>query len=216
MRACMMGAGAGLAMVLALQGCSEKTVTAPAAIKPAPVVAAAPAPVVAAMEEEPEPEMRAPKSHIRKANLQCAGRQINVTATCMDLDDSGKLSCTAQRFAVSDSIEGKELHARVFEPGKASDNNVGTIDAEYHEISCVTAKSSEKYIVAYMNRAGGGNCKECEWVDVYTWDGELLGNEDKAVDVSKIPAIKEASAAAFDPKVPVMAKIALDSFYDVP
>ncbi len=210
MKAWLMGAA-----LLALQACSEKTVTAPVVAKPAPVVAAAPVSVPVAAEED-EPEMRAPKKYLRKANLQCAGRQIQLTATCMDILDTGTLSCTEQRIAVSDSIEGKELHARVFEVGKEGDDSVGTVDAEFHEISCVTAKSNEKYIVAYMNRAGGGNCKECEWVDVYTWDGELLGNEDKAADVSQIPAIKEASAAAFDPKVPVMAKITLDSFYDAP
>ena len=210
MRAWMIGAA-----LLALQACSEKTVTPPAVAKPAPVVAAAPAPVPVAAEED-EPEMRAPKKYLRKANLQCAGRQIHLTATCMDILDTGTLSCTDQRIAVSDSIDGKQLHERVFQIGKEGDDHVGTVDGEIHEISCVTTKSNEKYIVAYMNRADRGNCKECEWVDVYTWDGELLGNEDKAADVSKIPAIKEASAAAFDPKVPAMAKITLDSFYDAP
>ena len=42
----------------------------------------------------------------------------------------------------------------------------------------------------------GGNCESCEWVDVYSWDGALIGSE--RAGKPKVKGIDEAVAAAFD------------------
>jgi hypothetical protein len=199
---------AGLLTLFALQACSEKTVTAPA-VKVVPVAAATPVAVAA-------PAPKVPVSFKRRANLQCGERKITVTATCVNIWDSGTLACTSTRLAVSESFGDKELNVREFKAGKPDGDDPGLVEGAFNDISCVTAKSNEKYIVAYMTRQGGGNCEECEWADVYSWDGVLLGNERKAIDPAKTAAIAEASSAAFDPKTPAMAKISLEDFYTDP
>ncbi len=190
----------------ALQACSDKTVTAPAVLVPAP--AAAPAPAVT-----PEPaaeQASAPAKPLAKtATLQCEERKVVLEASCLDLYGPSALACTSQRLTVSDSATGKPLKVREFTPEKAEGDDPATVADQFADISCVRTKSDEKYIVATMGN--GGNCDECEWVDVYSWDGVLLGSEG-----GKRKKIKEVSAAvkaANDAQVPAIGKTDLPGFY---
>lgn len=195
---------AGLFAVAALQACSDKTVTAPAAVLvPAPSAAAAPAPA---------PVPATPALLARSATLQCADRKIDLEATCLDLNGSRLLACTHQTLTVSDSATGKKLNAREFAPEKAQGSDPAVVADQFSDISCVTTKSDEKFIVATMGN--GGNCEACEWVDVYSWDGALIGS-DRAKD-EKVNGVKEAVAAAFDPQNPPIGKSELPRFYSAP
>ncbi len=166
-----------------LQACSDKTVSAPA---PAPVIAAAPAPVPAAEA------VKAPAGPMeRTASLQCQDRKIDLTATCTAEEDSRQLLCTRQVLTVTDSATGTKLNTREFLPGKGSP---ALIEETFGEVSCVTTTSNDKFIVATMDN--GGNCDACEWVDVYSWDGALIGSE--RAGKPKAKGIDEAIAAAFD------------------
>jgi hypothetical protein len=153
-----------------LQACSDKTINAPApaaVLAPAPVAAAAPAPA-----RVPAAELvKATAGPMeRTASLQCQDRKVDLAATCTAEEDSRQLLCTRQILTVTDSATGTKLNTREFSPGKGTP---ALIEETFGEVSCVTTKSNEKFIVATMDN--GGNCEECEWVDVYSWDGALIG-----------------------------------------
>ncbi len=189
-----------------LQACSDKTVNAPApaVVVPAPVAAAAPPPPVLV----PEPVKSAAGPMERTASLQCEGRKIDLTATCTAEEDSRRLSCTRQVLTITDSATGNKLntHETV---GKGTP---AVIEETFGEVSCVTTKSNDKFIVATMDN--GGNCDTCEWVDVYSWDGALIGSERSKGP--KSPGVAEATAAAFDKAKPPMATSSFGAIYFVP
>ena len=74
----------------------------------------------------------------------------------------------------------------------ASDNNdPATIDEQIGAMTCVKAKSGEKYIVTDM--FNGGNCEQCEWHELYSWDGAILGSDrDRKVKNDSLKAALEA------------------------
>lgn len=202
----------GLLASFALQACSDKTVTAPAApavaVKvPAPVT---PPPLAPAAEPAKPTE---PASFEKKANLQCLDRKIELKATCVNIWETSRLACTSQRLIVTDLTADKELNVRQFLVGKPEVDEPGIIDGNFGDISCVATQSNEKYIVAMMSRSRGGNCAECEWVDVYSWDGLLLGTSGGEGGKSQVQTVSDAIEAANDPKAPPLAKIEIDDFY---
>ncbi|MFL6635367.1 MAG: hypothetical protein ACJ8HJ_23945 [Massilia sp.] len=131
---------------------------------------------------------------LREKNLsmQCADRKITVEAACFQYAGS-IMACTRQsiRFFGAD---GKPLGARVFpaKPLKGADYPV--VPEQFGELNCVETKAKEKFVVATMDN--GGNCDECEWNDVYSLDGTLVGS---TLDKKKNNAsLKAAIDAAFD------------------
>lgn len=128
-------------------------------------------------------------------SMQCADRKITVEATCFQYAGS-IMACTRQsiRFFGAD---GKPLGVRVFpsKPLKGADYPV--IPEQFGELSCVETKAKEKFVVATMDN--GGNCDQCEWNDVYSLDGTLVGT---TLDKKKTGALLKAAVdAAYDPHV---------------
>lgn len=128
----------------------------------------------------------------KKISMQCSDRKITVEAACFQYAGS-IMACTRQsiRFFGAD---GKPLGARVFpaKPLKGADYPV--IPEQFGELSCVETKTKEKFVVATMDN--GGNCDECEWNDVYSLDGTLVGT---TLDKKKNNAsLKAAIDAAYD------------------
>ena len=156
-----------------LQACSEKTVTAPAAAPVAvPVSAPAPEPVKAAVAE---PVEAPPQPVLKSADTVCADRKIVVEANCLDLYGGGMLACTSQSIKVYEDAGGKLLGTKTYQAVKGDGTDPATVDEKIGELTCVTAKSGEKYIVT--NMYNGGNCEQCEWHELYSWDGAYLGSD---------------------------------------
>lgn len=181
----------------ATQGCSDRVVQAPA-----PVVAPTTASATSTRSDTPAPlaqpgqDKSAPLR--RTATLQCEDRKIVLEASCMSVDGERLLSCTRQSLSVIDSGSGKKLNTRDFPTAKADAGGLALVEDTFGEVSCVTTASSERFIVATMDN--GGNCDECEWTEVYSWDGKLLG-ADRAGQ-TRPEAIAAAVKAAHDQKNP--------------
>ncbi len=126
----------------------------------------------------------------RSETLQCQDRKIVLEASCFELISPRRLSCGSQRLTVSDA-GGKALKVREFATAKVQ-GGVSVVPEQFGEISCVTTRGGGKFIVADMDN--GGNCEECEWSEVYDWNGAPVGSSrDKQ---GKTPAVKEALEAA--------------------
>lgn len=171
-----------------LQACSDKTVNAPAssAAASASVTASAPAvpEISAAVAKKLKPLPKA-------ATMECTDRRVVLEATCLDVAGPDMLQCTAQSLVISDNDSGKALNTRTFTAVKGEGDGPAIVEEKVGEMNCVTTKTGAKYIVT--NMFNGGNCEACEWNEVYSWDGALLGSDrDKT---KKIPAVDDAMAA---------------------
>jgi hypothetical protein len=197
----------------ALQACSEKTVNAPAAPMAAPArvsasaAVSAPAPAKAVVAEPVEP---APQPMLKTANTVCADRKIVVEANCLDLYGPENLACTSQSIKVYEDGSGKLVGTKTFAAVKGDGSDPATVEEKIGELTCVTAKSGEKYIVT--NMYNGGNCEECEWHELYSWDGAYLGSDrDRKV---KNKALTAALAAINEEDVDNTAgSLNMESFY---
>lgn len=130
----------------------------------------------------------------RSASLQCADRKVTVEAACFPYAGS-IMACTRQaiRFFGAD---GKALGARVFESKPLKGADYPVVPEQFGELSCVETKDKDKLVVASMTN--GGNCEQCEWHDVYSPDGTLLGStRDRKKAVAAVDA---AVGALYDRK----------------
>lgn len=108
----------------------------------------------------------------RSASLQCPDRRVVLDADCYK--EGSRMLCTRQtlRFIGAD---GKELGARSFKPeAKQQGDEYPLVEAQIGTLSCVETAAGEKLVLAQT--ANGGNCAQCEWLDVYAMDGKLLGS----------------------------------------
>ena len=122
--------------------------------------------------------------------MECADRKVVLEATCHDLVGPATLACVKQSLVISETASGKTLNTRNFTP-VAGGAMAGYIDEKVGEMNCVTTKTGAKYIVT--NMFNGGNCEACEWNEVYSWDGVLLGSDrDKK---KKVQLVEDAVGA---------------------
>ena len=124
----------------------------------------------------------------RNAVMQCADRKIELKGECFKQDEIAGLSCTKQRLSISDAATGQELGSQTFKaaPLKAGDA-YPMIPERLGDASCVETPAKEKFIVVMMST--GGNCAQCEWQQLYTWDGKVLGS---SLNAKQDPAISAA------------------------
>ncbi|MFL6657472.1 MAG: hypothetical protein ACJ8GW_05330 [Massilia sp.] len=164
-----------------LQACSDKP--APGAIAQVPVVApasvSASASAVAAAQASLIPKV---------ATVACDEREVVVEASCMDLYGPRALACTRQSLAVRDAATGKQFGVHEFVPKKGEGDEPAIVEEKIGSLTCVRTASEKRYIVAHMSN--GGNCEQCEWREVYSWDGALLGSTR-----SKKPGVKAVDEA---------------------
>jgi hypothetical protein len=146
----------------------------------------------------------------RSAALQCDGRKVELKAACFSYIDE-VLACTRQTLTFSDSATGKALNVRTFqaEPKADTDDYPIVVD-QFGSLTCVEASNKEKYVVARMDN--GGNCARCEWHDVYSHDGVLLGTDRDRKNRSA--AVKDAVSSVYDKKTKrVLGQNKLVDFY---
>lgn len=143
----------------------------------------------------------------KEAAMQCAGRRISVEADCFA--ESSRMLCTRQaiRFFGAD---GKALGAREFHSSPLEGEAYPVVEEGFGELSCVQTEDKQQFLVALMDN--GGNCDQCEWIDVYSVDGVLLGNTRNQQKGSAV--VKRAIAAAYDAWLKhVLARTSLGQFY---
>jgi hypothetical protein len=123
----------------------------------------------------------------RSAVMQCADRKIELKAECFKQEGIAGLSCTKQRLSISDAGTGQELGSQAFKPAPLQAGDAYPIIPErLSDATCVETPAKEKFIVIMMSN--GGNCNECEWQQLYSWDGKVLG--------SSLNAKRDAATAA--------------------
>ena len=139
------------------------------------------------------PALAAAPLQSKHAALQCADRRVELQADCF-VYAGRTLACTRQslRFSVE---EGDDYPA---------------IEEKVGALSCIETKDKQQFIVASM--FNGGNCPQCEWTDVYSMDGALLGStRDRS---RKSPALTAALEALRDKQIRrVLKQEPLTGFY---
>lgn len=186
---------ASLLALSLLQACSDKTVNAPASASAAASAAVAAVPAVVAA---PAPELVKNTKPISKgATMECADRKVVLESTCLEAVGDALLQCTRQTLAVSDNATEKVLNTRTFATQAPKGDVPALVEEKIAEMTCVTSKAGQKYIVTAM--INGATCETCEWNEVYSWDGVLVGSDrDKKI---KLPAVDEAVGAVADKDV---------------
>lgn len=128
----------------------------------------------------------------KSVSMQCADRKITVEAACFQYVGTS-MACTRQSISFF-GADGKPLGARVFPAKPLKGANYPVVPEQFGDVNCVETKAKEQFIVATMDN--GGNCDECEWNDVYSLDGTLVGStRDKKKSNA---ALKAAIDATFD------------------
>jgi hypothetical protein len=131
----------------------------------------------------------APLQH-KSASMQCLDRRMTVEADCFP--HSSFTMCTRQTIRFS-AANGKALGARSFKASPLKGADYPVVDEQFGELSCVETAARNRFVVALMDN--GGNCEQCEWVDVYSLDGVLLGSTRHGKKVSA--ELDAAMTAAF-------------------
>jgi len=147
----------------------------------------------------------------KSASLQCLDRKIELQADCFQEDGVPGLSCTRQSLRFSNAADNKILSSRIFKTApKDADQDYPVVPDKINDLVCVATPQDEKYIVTKIDN--GGNCDQCEWAEVYSWDGILIGSDrDKK---KKNIVVKAAVAAAFGAKTKkIIDKKDLTNFY---
>jgi hypothetical protein len=145
----------------------------------------------------------------RSAALQCEGRKVELQADCFSYIDE-VLACTRQKLSFSDA-SGKKLNVRAYKAApKEEGDDYPIVEEKVSALTCVETGAKEKFVVATMRT--GGNCKSCEWHDVYTVDGVLAGSDRDRKKKDKI--VTDAVDSVYDKKAKrVLGKNVLIDFY---
>lgn len=144
----------------------------------------------------------------RSAALQCVDRKIELKATCYKETGYPGLSCTSQRLTIRDAASGRELGGQTYKPAPLETGDAyPLVDEKISDVACAETPAGQNVIV--VKASNGGNCAQCEWTDVYAWDGALLGS---SRDKSRSAEVDDAVKAAFGKKAK---KIGQADFYSV-
>jgi hypothetical protein len=207
----------GVLMLATLAACSGKKDVPP------PVAAVQP-PAQAAPAVTPPPAQTAPASApaqtaadnaasnpaiMKKASLDCEDRTIVLEATCSDVYGPRLLACSKQTLTVMDRASHAVQTAREFKPVPGTGDDPPMIEEKIGTLSCTRSQAGERYIVAAM--FNGGNCEECEWNDLYDWDGKLIGSDRDRKKPNAL--LKELAADVRQRPDGVIARDELEGFY---
>ncbi|CDG83225.1 hypothetical protein [Janthinobacterium agaricidamnosum] len=152
-------------------------------------------------------EKPAPALQSKSAVLQCLDRKIELQADCLPSKNPLASTCTRQSLTFKDGAD-RQLGERIFRP--APQQATPAIEEKVSELVCAETPRGDKYIVARMDN--GGNCDNCEWLEVFGWDGAPVGSDRDKKNRNK--AVAEASNAAFnDATKKVIQKKDLGRFY---
>jgi len=117
------------------------------------------------------PALAAPPPQARSATLQCADTRVTVEAACLP-SAGAQTMCTSQAIRFT-GAGGKALGARAFEAAPIGGTGMPVVAEQFGELACVETRAGDRFVVATMDN--GGNCAQCEWIDVYAPDGRLVG-----------------------------------------
>lgn len=154
------------------------------------------------------PLSAAPAAGVKTASLDCDDRTVVLDATCGPVDGLRTLACTRQTLTVKARPGGAVKAARQFAPQPATDGDPPFVEEKIGVLSCVRAPDAARYIVAELSN--GGNCAQCEWREVYDWDGKLVASSRARGKPNAV--LKQVQDGAGAP----IGKLGLDSFYARP
>ena len=192
---------AALLCACALAACSDKNAaqSAPASLAASdPVKPAAVAPASAP----------AATDHVKHTELDCDDRKIVLDATCSNLYGPELMACSRQSLTVLDSANGKEIGKRDFDAKQHDGDTQAMVEEKIGSLVCMRSASGERYIVAGM--FNGGNCEQCEWDEVYDWQGKLAGSTRDRSKPNKLVADLVSTAQN---KEHVIGRSELEHFY---
>jgi hypothetical protein len=202
---------AALLCACALAACSDKhPAAAPAAsAPPAPAPAAIPAPGPATAAAAPASAAASvPVEHAQHAELACDDRKIVLDATCSNVYGPELMACTRQSLTFLDSASGRETGKRDYTVAKGDGDGPPMIDEKVGALTCTHTASGERYVVADM--FNGGNCEQCEWHEVYDWQGKLVGSDrDRGKTDKRVADIVSAATAPEQ----AIGHVGLENFY---
>jgi hypothetical protein len=171
---------AALLCACALAACFEKH---PAPVPPATSAAPASAPAASA-----------PVEYAKHAVLDCDDRKIVLDATCSNVYSPVLMACSRQSLAFQDSAAGREVGKRDFAVVKGDGDTPAMVEEKVGALTCTRSASGERYVVADM--FNGGNCEQCEWHDVYDWEGKLVGSDrDRGKTDQRVADVVSAATA---------------------
>lgn len=169
---------AALLCACTLAACSDKhpAQDARAAAAPAASAAAASAPATPAAPTASAPAAASAfTDHAKHAELACDDRRIVLDATCNTQYGPELMACTRQSLTFLDNAAGREVGRRDYVPAKGDGGAPPVIEEKVGALTCTQTASGERYVIADM--FNGGNCEQCEWHDVYDWQGKLVGSD---------------------------------------
>jgi hypothetical protein len=117
----------------------------------------------------------------RANTLVCGGTEVVVQTACSVSSDGIPPLCAQKlTFKKTDARDGLSINY-VPKPVKNRDEPFVT------QLSCNSIKR-EFYVIAHSSNFG--NCSTCEWMDVYTTQGRLMGSTPSATRSLKLPRKK--------------------------
>ena len=118
-------------------------------------------------------------SPLSKANaLVCGGSEVLIQTACSASSDGAPPHCTQKlTFKKSDARKGPSINY-VPKPAKNRDESVVT------QVSC-NSIGRDFYVIAHSSNFG--NCPTCEWMDVYTMHGRLMGSTPSVTRSLQLP-----------------------------
>ena len=119
---------------------------------------------------------------LSKANaLVCGGSEVLIQTACSVSSDGAPPHCTQKlTFKKSDVREGPSINY-VPESAKNRDEPFVT------QVSC-NSIGRDFYVIAHSSNFG--NCSTCEWMDVYTAHGRLMGSTPSVTRSLQLPRKK--------------------------
>jgi hypothetical protein len=123
----------------------------------------------------PAPAAAGPRAESKKATLDCDDRTVVLEATCVDLYGPQMLACTKQSLAVVEHASSATQSVRAFATHPGTDGDPATVEEKIGALACVRGADNGRYIVADL--FNGGNCEQCEWHELYDWNGKLVGSD---------------------------------------
>ncbi len=113
--------------------------------------------------------------------LVCGGSEVLIQTACSASSDGAPPHCTQK-------LTFKEADSRVGISIKYAPKPLKNMDEPFvNQLSCNPVKS-DFYVIAYSTNFG--SCSSCEWMDVYTTRGRLIGSTQSATRSLQLPRKK--------------------------
>ncbi len=109
--------------------------------------------------------------YIKSAELLCDGTKVAVTTLCSDDSSLVYPKCQSQSLAFTNLATNKVVTTRSTQAITVKMFGSEMIDGLAGSWACLKGKNNTYLVVRFYN---GGNCEECEWLEIYDLDGRNL------------------------------------------